>query len=201
MIETYTSQSGVFSHISSSNDNQVKYRRLKNNVISSFDHFEHFMYFESSSYTTSSLGERYDVAWPKTAYNNNEYTLASTTSTAGTTWLSNWKTYSKEFDNINKERFLSNLPSHVSMDPSNNTFLDFFDMMGQQFDEYWLYTRHFTDLNERTSRLGEGISKDLVEQVAKSIGLKLVNGNDLLELPQYLFGTNATGSAVYSTPQ
>ena len=201
LIETYTSQSGVFSHISSSNDNQVKYRRLKNNVISSFDHFEHFMYFESSSYTTSSLGERYDVAWPKTAYNNNEYTLASTTSTAGTTWLSNWKTYSKEFDNINKERFLSNLPSHVSMDPSNNTFLDFFDMMGQQFDEYWLYTRHFTDLNERTSRLGEGISKDLVEQVAKSIGLKLVNGNDLLELPQYLFGTNATGSAVYSTPQ
>ena len=63
-------------------------------------------------------------------------------------------------------------------------------MMGQQFDEYWLYTRHFTDLNERTSRLGEGISKDLVDQVAKSVGLNLENGNDLLELPEYLFGTN-----------
>jgi len=201
LIETYTSQSGVFTNISSSADNQKKYRRLKSNVISSFDHFEHYMYYESSSYTTSSLGERYDVTWPKTAYSNNEYTLASTTSTAGTNWLTNWTTYSKEFDTLNKERFISNLPTHVTMDPSNNTFLDFFDMMGQQFDEYWLYTRHFTDVNERTSRLGEGISKDLVEQVAKSIGLKLVNGNDLLELPEYLFGTNTSGSAVYSTPQ
>jgi len=201
LIETYTSQSGVFANISSSADNQTKYRRLKNNVISSFDHFEHYMYYESSSYTTSSLGERYDVTWPKTAYSNNEYTLATTTSTAGTNWLNNWTTYSKEFDTINKERFISNLPTHVTMDPSNNVFLDFFDMMGQQFDEYWLYTRHFTDVNERTSRLGEGISKDLVEQVAKSIGLKLVNGNDLLELPEYLFGTNTSGSAVYSTPQ
>ena len=201
LIETYTSQSGVFSHISSSADNQLKYRRLKNNVINSFDHFEHYIYFESSSYTTSSLGERYDVTWPKTAYSNNEYTLATTTSTAGTNWLNNWSTYSKEFDTINKERFISNLPVHITTDPGNQVFLDFFDMMGQQFDEYWLYTRHFTDLNERTSRLGEGVSKDLVEQVAKSIGLKLENGNDLLELPEYMFGTNTSGSAVHSTPQ
>ena len=201
LIETYTSQSGVFTNVSSSTDTLLKYRRLKNNVINSFDHFEHFMYFESSSYTTSSLGERYDVAWPKTAYSNNEYTLATTTSTAGINWLNTWTTYSKEYDTINKERFISNLPVHITTDPGNQVFLDFFDMMGQQFDEFWLYTRHFTDLNERTSRLGEGISKDLVDQVAKSVGLKLENGNDLLELPEYLFGTNTSGSAVHSTPQ
>ena len=109
----------------------------------------------------------------------------TTTSTAGTNWLNTWTTYSKEYDTINKERFISNLPVHITADPSNQVFLDFFDMMGQQFDEYWLYTRHFTDLNERTSRLGEGISKDLVDQVAKSVGLNLENGNDLLELPEY----------------
>ena len=201
LIETYTSQSGVFSNISSSVETQTKYRKLKNNVINSFDHFEHYMYYESSSYTTSSLGERYDVTWPKTSYSNNVYTLTPVTSSLGISHYNTWNTRAKEFDIINKERFISNLPAHVSMDPSNNTFLDFFDMMGQQFDEYWLYTRHFTDVNERTSRLGEGISKDLVEQVAKSIGLNLVNGNDLLELPEYLLGTNTTGSAVYSTPQ
>ena len=201
LIETYASQSKVFNKVSSSVETQTKYRKLKNNVISSFDHLEHYLYYESSSYTTSSLGEVYNLAWPKTNYSNNEYILAPTTSSLGENWLSTWKTYSKEYDTINKDRMISNLPAHVAMDTTNKTFLDFFDMIGQQFDEYWLYTKHFTDLNERTSRLNEGISKDLVEQVAKSIGLTLVNGNDLLELPQYLLGTDATGSAVHSSPQ
>ena len=91
---------------------------------------------ESSSYTTSSLGERYDVTWPKTNYSNNVYTLAPTTSSLGTNFYNQWITYSKEFDNINKERFISNLPVHVTMDTSNKTFLDFMDMVGQQFDDY-----------------------------------------------------------------
>ena len=201
LIETYTSQSGVFTSISSSADNLGKYRKLKNNVINSFDHFEHYMYYESSSYTTSSLGEQYDVTWPKINYSNNEYTLTATTSSLGISHYNKWIDYAKAFDNWNKERIITNLPSHVQYDSGNKVFLDFFDMIGQQFDEIWVYTRHFTDLNERTSRLGEGISKDVVYEVAKSIGLTLENGNDLLELPEYLLGTNATGSAIYTTPQ
>ena len=201
LIESYTSQSAALTSVSSSNENRQKFRKLKNNVLSSFDHFEHYMYYESSSYVTSSVGEYYSMAWPKEGYVNNEYILAPTTGSTGTSFYNTWNTYAKEYDNWNNQRLISNIPSHVAMDNSNKLFLDFMDMVGQQFDEIWLYTRHFTDTNERTSRLGEGISKDLVEQVAKSIGLKLENGNDLLELPQYLLGTNATGSAIYSTPQ
>ena len=66
-------------------------------------------------------------------------------------------------------------------------------MIGQQLDEVWVYSRHFTDINERVSMLTEGISKDITEDVPTSLGLNLVNGNDL-ELPQYLFGTDTTGS-------
>jgi len=201
LIETYTSQSGVFTSISSSGDNTQEYRRLKNNILNSFDHFEHYMYYESSSYVTSSVGEFYSMAWPKEDYVNNKYTLAPTTGSVGTTFYNTWETYAKEYDTWNNQRLVHNIPSHVAMDPSNNTFLEFLDMTAQQFDEIWLYIRHFTDLNERTSRLGEGISKDIVEQVVKSIGLQLENGNDLLSLPEYLLGTNATGSAAYAIPQ
>ena len=201
LIESYTSQSGVFNSVSSSVENTQKFRRLKNNVISSFDHFEHFMYYESSSYATSSVGEFYSMAWPKESYVNNEYILAPTTGSVGTTFYNTWETYAREYDTWNNQRLVHNIPSHVAMDSSNKVFLDFLDMIAQQFDEVWLYTRHFTDINERTSRLGEGISKDVVEQIGKSIGLTLENGNDLLELPEYLLGTNTTGSAIYSTPQ
>ena len=201
LIETYTSQSVVFSSVSSSASDTKKFNTLKNNVINSFDHFETYMYYESGSYITSSLGETFDISWPKISYSNNEYQLAPSTSSIGLSHYNKWITYSQEFDNWNAERMVSNLPSHVRFDSSNKVFLDFIDMIGQQFDEIWLYTRHFTDLNERTSRLGEGISKDLVQEVAKSIGLILENGNDLLELPQYFLGTNSTGSAIYSNSQ
>ena len=201
LIESYTSQSSALTSVSSSNENRQKFRKLKNNVLSSFDHFENYMYYESSSYVTSSVGEYYSMSWPKEGYVNNQYILAPTTGSTGTAFYNKWNAYAKEYDNWNGQRLISNIPSHVAMDNSNKLFLDFMDMIGQQFDEIWLYTRHFTDINERTSRLGEGISKDIVEEVAKSIGLNLENGNDLLELPEYLLGTNATGSAIYSTPQ
>ena len=66
---------------------------------------------------------------------------------------------------MNRERLVNNLPLHVTADTENNFFLDFMDMIGQQFDEIFVYTRHFTDINERTSKLSEGISKDIVREV------------------------------------
>ena len=63
---------------------------------------------------------------------------------------------------------VNNLPLHVTTDTENNVFLDFMDMIGQQFDEIFVYLRHFTDMNERTNKLTEGISKDIVREVART---------------------------------
>ena len=89
----------------------------------------------------------------------------------------------------------------LNQDTENNFFLDFMDMIGQQFDEIFVYTRHFTDINERTSKLSEGISKDIVEKLLKSVGIDVVNGNDLLILPQYLLGKDSDGTDLFETPQ
>ena len=51
-------------------------------------------------------------------------------------------------------------------DTQNEVFLDFMDMVGQQFDEVWSYLRHFTDINERVPKVSEGISKDIVKEVS-----------------------------------
>ena len=83
----------------------------------------------------------------------------------------------------------------------NREFLDFMDMAGQQFDEIWVYLKHFTDMNERSNKLSEGISKDIVREVAKSMGWEVVQGNDLMILPEYLLGKAADGTSKYETPQ
>jgi len=201
-IEHYESQSVTWNTVSSSASNLSKYRKLKNSTVNSFDHFENYMYENSGSYVTSSVGEYYSVAFPKNPTKvNNRYIPMSVSSSDASSWYTTWKSYAQGFDTLNQERIIKNLPAHVTEDSTNKVFLDFFDMIGQQMDEVWVYSRHFTDINERVSMLTEGISKDITEEVATSLGLKLINGNDMLELPQYLFGTDATGSAVYAESQ
>ena len=72
--------------------------------------------------------------------------------------------------------------------------------MSQQFDEVWSYLRHFTDINERVSKVSEGISKDIVQQVAKSMGFDINSGNDLIILPTFLLGKDIDGNVVNETP-
>jgi len=201
-IEHYESQSVVWNAVSSSATNKNKYRLLKNSAVDSFDYFENHIYQNSGSYVSSSVGEFYDLTFPKkTTKVSNRYVPMSISSSKATTWYNNWKSYGQGFDTLNKERIIKNLPTHITEDSTNKVFIDFMDMIGQQLDEVWVYSRHFTDINERASMLTEGISKDITEDVAKSVGLQLINGNDLLELPQYLLGTDTTGSAVYIESQ
>ena len=200
LIQTYTSSSLALNDVTGSARTRTEFDNKKRRVINSFDPYEHFLYFESSSAASSSIGEFYEASWPKE--NSTEpYILSHTSSSAATTWYNTWTGYAKSYDRLNRERLINNLPLHVTADTENNFFLDFMDMIGQQFDEIFVYTRHFTDINERTSKLSEGISKDIVREVAKSVGIDVVNGNDLLILPQYLLGKDSDGTDLFETPQ
>ena len=92
------------------------------------------------------------------------------------------------YDTNNQNRLVNNLPGHIQYDDESKVFLDFMDMVGQQFDETWIYLKHFTDMNDRQNKLSEGISKDIVKYVAKASGLQVYSGNDLLNLSEYLLG-------------
>jgi len=63
-----------------------KYERNIRNYITKFDGFENYMYYNSSSYYSSSLGEFYDNAWPKVSGSgiiSDPYILALTSSLSG----------------------------------------------------------------------------------------------------------------------
>ena len=74
------------------------------------------------------------------------------------------------------------------------------DMVGEQFDEVWSYLRHFTDINERVPKVSEGISKDIVREVVKSMGFEVNSGNDLVILPTYLLGKDEDGGLLNESP-
>ena len=76
----------------------------------------------------------------------------------------------------------------------NSQFIDFTDMIGQQFDELWSYIKSLTDITDRRLDLSEGFSKDLIYNLAKSLGWSAQDGKDLLDLSQAGFGQKLEGA-------
>ena len=200
LIEGYNKTSQSLTPISSSVNKISSVENQRQRVINSFDPFEHYMYFESSSYVSSSMGQYHSNTWPKTN-TSKPYTLLHSTGSEAVTWFDTMILSSSLYDIDNPDRLVNNLSLHVVDDTENNPFIEFMDMTGQQFDEVWTYTKHLTDVNNRSANISEGISKDIAAEYAKSLGLELTNGNDLMILPEYLEGKNSDGTTKYESPQ
>jgi len=199
LIENHTSLSASLTSVTSSLSTIQAEEKKRQRVINSFDPFEHYMYFESSSYASSSLGQFHDTAWPKMT-SSEPYKLEHTSGSTAGTWYNNMIASASAFDQDNPNSLRNTLPEHVSRDDTNNVFLEFMDMVGQQFDEIWVYVKSLTDVNRRIEKLSEGISKDVTIHFAKALGLELYMGNDLINLPEFLLGKNLDGSDKYEKP-
>jgi len=146
-----------------------------NNIISNFDGYEYFLYYESSSYT-----------WPK-SNSTIPYTLFSPTSTQVINWLGNENPNSSNYGGIlssasvyntnNPDYLVKSIPEYLKDDPQNTPYTTFIELIGQHFDNIWIYYKDVTNLYQADNRLDYGISKDLVSQALQSFGVKLYQNN------------------------
>ena len=197
-IELYKINSASYTGVSGSSGDMGVYHHKILDTENKFDRFENYMYFKSSSYITSSIGEFHDNAWPKASGEgtlNSPYVLAHTTSSQADTWFRNTINSASLYDDENSSKLSTLLPEHIKIDTNNQTYLRFTDMIGQHFDGIWEYINAITDITDRRDRLDEGISKDLLYSVGKSLGWNLSDGKDLISLSRYALGKEVTGSS------
>ena len=185
-IEDYNNLINIYTpNIATTSSLQLEISSSRNNIndiISKFDGFEYYLYFESSSYT-----------WPKST-STLPYQLYSTSSATAQTWYNNYTSSAKLYDENNVNNLKNSLPSFVVDDPDNNQYLVFLNMMGQYFDNIWIFLKSITDVNIADNNLEQGVSKDLVYHVLKSYGIKLYNAQGGEDLNQFLIGSDS-GSA------
>ena len=199
LIESYTVESASVANISGSAKDLKLWSGRIEEVKNKFDSFDKYMYFQSSSYVTSSLGEFFNNAWPKTAGSGtltNPYILAHTTSSAAIDWFNTTQISASNYDLVNENKLSNLLPLHIIDDSNNDSYLKFTDMIGQHFDSIWIYIKGVTDIFDRRESLSEGTSKDLLYSVGKSLGWNMNDGKDLISLSKFALGTEVTGSAL-----
>jgi hypothetical protein len=151
------------------------YESQINNVITNFDGYEYYLYYTSGSY-----------AWPKTT-SQPPYTLAKTGSNAVLTWLGSateGNPYyggmilsASIFDNLNQNNLYYTIPEYLREDPSNEPYQLFIEMVGQFYDNIWIYYKDVTEKYDADNRLENGVSKDIVADAIRDFGIKLYQNN------------------------
>ena len=147
-----------------------------NSTIENFDGYEYFLYFNSGSH----------YSWPKST-SAPPYTLYSTNSTEVINWLGSanesLSTYggvsltASNYDQNNSDWLYRTIPEYLVEDPQNQGYELFIDMIGQHFDNVWVYTKDITNKFTADNRLDYGISKDLVADAIREFGVKLYQNN------------------------
>jgi len=206
LIEQYTSQSAFINNIDSSisTTNADDITNLKTNLISGFDEFEKYLYYESSSLLFSH--DQYnsiDVNVPEItgsyiqpAPKSNSvypYELFSITSSNFETWYTSLNSNANLYDNFNNNILNKGIPEFIRFDSNNSDMELFIHMLGHHYDILYTYIRYISKFYERDEHPKRGVPNELLYQVAKQFGWNLSVGNQGSDLWDYLFGTNESG--------
>jgi hypothetical protein len=88
------------------------------------------------------------------------------------------------------------IPEYLRDDPENQNYELFVDMVGQYYDNVWVYTKDITNKFDADNRLDYGISKDLVADAIKDFAVKLYSNNfNTDDLFTAFLGLTPSGSA------
>jgi hypothetical protein len=182
---SYSSTTPANYYVSSSN---VVWQSKINEIITGFDNYEYFLYFDSGS-----------ASWPKTG-STPPYTNYTTTSTSGSNWFISQSLVAEEYDIENNNALINTIPSYLLEDPANAQYELFIEMIGQHFDNIFLYTQDVTNKYNNDNRLNYGVSKDLVADILRDMGIKIYQNNfSTNDLYSALLGLTPSGS-LYNLP-
>ena len=168
LIEEYTYSASLSNNspssysVTSSNIWQAKI----NEIITTFDGYDYFLYYDSGS-----------GAWPKTN-STYPYTNASTANPGiGYNFFVTQSAIAIEFDENNNNALVNSIPQYLRDDEANAEYELFIEMLGEMFDNIWIYYQDVTNKWNADNRLNYGVSKDLVAEILRDLGLKIYQNN------------------------
>jgi hypothetical protein len=154
-------------------------------LITNFDAYETYLYFESSSFT-----------YPKIS-SNKPYILQSTGSAQSISWFNNNIISASLYDQDNLDNLINTIPDYIKDDINNVNYLTFINLIGHYFDNIWIYLTAITNIYENKNNPTEGVSKNIVQYMLQSLGMKLYN-NDSDNLASYIVGANSGSNEQYN---
>ena len=123
-----------------------------------------------------------------------------TNSVNGLAWFTSQSLVAENYDLENNNALVLAIPSYIIEDQDNYQFELFVEMIGQMFDNVFVYLQGITDKYNVDNRLTYGVSKDLVADILQDMGITLYQNNfSSNDVYQALIGITPSGS-LYNLP-
>lgn len=165
------------------------YDKLITGIVNNFDHYDRFLYYESSSW-----------AWPKST-KRKPYLNTPSTDPVSEAWFGNIIQSASNFDNSNFDILTNTIPTFIREDSNNEPYLMFIHMIAQHFDNLWVYFKAVSDKYDTDHRMNFGVSKDIVRSAVESFGINLYNSNQNIDnlFATFIGQSPDTGSEIITT--
>jgi hypothetical protein len=167
------------------------------NIIRSFDRYEQYLYFtpsgSTSAYSASAYyadnGVEYNSIgyWPKSGS-----ALWPVNSSAVENWYETQSLIAQQYDEFNENNLINTIPSHLREDDESAAYVTFISMIGHMFDTIKPFVDQFPNIYSRNLNPNTELSKDLVNEIAESMGFKLPSLNTIYNLSDNILGTETT---------
>ena len=164
-IQTYEADLNIISRTTASNVGNVFISESIASIftkiqheITAFSGFEYYQYYSTGS-----------DAYPKTG-STFPFELLPTQSALSQNWITAAETSGSLFDGDNQNWLYYTVPGFIKENSSNANYLEFTNMVGQSFDEVWLYTKAIAEKSNTTNQLDKGVPLQLADDVITSLG-------------------------------
>jgi hypothetical protein len=202
LIESYNEQiEKLMTYIGSYDEidtNIINVKNLKEKLISGFDEWEKWLYYEQYNYDPFVIRENTITPYPKYEVTSNEdiktkngkFKFWNTSQGPGLLWYNSTLEYAKTFDQNNPNLLYKVFPSYVLENEEKEQFISFVNMIAQHFDIIYTYNEHILFKNLRKEDPNSGISQDLIQIATKNLGWNLSSNISDKELWEYALGLN-----------
>lgn len=114
------------------------------------------------------------------------------TSPSASTWYNSYTSSAELYDENNLDYLYNIIPEYIKNDSDNyQPYYNFIDMIGHYFDNIWIYITSINELYNADNNLEKGVSKDIVYDALKSLGVKLYNSKGDDDFDDYIGGLNS----------
>ena len=164
-IQAYEADIAIVTNTTASNAGVVQiseslatlYTKIENEI-TAFSGFDYYQYYATSS-----------DAYPKTG-SVFPLTLEATQSIVAQNWIDGAEATASIYDENNQNWLYYTIPGFIQENSSNANYLEFVNMIGQSFDELWMYTRAIAEKNNTTNAFDKGVPLQLADDVITSLG-------------------------------
>jgi len=174
-IETLLSITGSNPNVPEISQSLASLQTNIKNIITNFDGYESYLYYNSSSFAYPKTGSAYP------------YTLKPTGSTEVLNWMGSdvessqyyggYVLSASLYDENNQNWLYYTIPQFITENADNDNYVSFANMVGQSFDEIWLYTKTLSERYNTINDPDKGLPLGLAAEAIKGLGFETFGNN------------------------